>query len=167
MLLDHPVEVTVAVQRELEPDADAVQRRVPAPDQAHGRHYAPQAPELVVVLPRLQHDVVAEPLGLLVGVGVAPDVHEERGVVDDRPFVLVEAGAIRQLQGDDALAQHVLHRLAEAEIDAERQPATSSANRIRSGSTAPACAMLDCTAAANQPVVDTMRHGQALTRSGG
>ena len=37
---------------------------------------------LVVELDRLDRDVVAEPLGLLVGVRVAADVDEQRGVVD-------------------------------------------------------------------------------------
>ena len=40
--------------------------------------------ELVVVLGRLQRDVVAEPLRLLVRVGVAADVDEQRRVVDGR-----------------------------------------------------------------------------------
>ena len=77
--------------------------------------------ELVVVLARLQRDVVAEPLRLLVRVGVAADVDEQRGVVDDRPRLLVEADALREAQRDQALPQHVLHRLPEAEVDAERE----------------------------------------------
>ena len=76
---------------------------------------------LVVVLRRLQRDVVAEPLRLLVRVGVAADVDEERGVVDGRPVVVVEADALGEPQRDEALPQHVLHRLTEAEVDAERE----------------------------------------------
>src|SRR5437016_2930949 len=49
------------------------------------------AAELVVVLRGLEGDVVTEPLRLLVGVGVAADVDEQRGVVDDRSLRLVKA----------------------------------------------------------------------------
>ena len=51
---------------------------------------ASDAERLVVELGRLQRDVVAEPLRLLVGVGVAAHVHEQRGVVDGGALVLVE-----------------------------------------------------------------------------
>ena len=81
----------------------------------------PQAPRLVVVLDRLQGDVVAEPLRLLVGVRVAADVDEQRGVVDDGALLLVEPERLGQPQRDQALPQHVLHRLPEAEVDAERE----------------------------------------------
>ena len=49
------------------------------------------------------------------------DVDEQGGVVDDRPPLLVEPDPLGQPQRDQALAQHVLHRLPEAEVDAERQ----------------------------------------------
>ena len=55
------------------------------------------------------------------GVGVAADVDEQRGVVDDRALLLVEPDALGQPQRDQALPQHVLHRLPEAEVDAERE----------------------------------------------
>ena len=91
--------------------------------------------EPVDVLVALQRDVVAEPLGLLVGVGVAADVGEQRGVVDDRPLLLVEAEVLGKAERDPALAQHVLHRLAEPEIDAERQRTDElgQANRFEIG----------------------------------
>jgi hypothetical protein len=81
----------------------------------------PQAPGLVVVLDRLHGDVVAEPLGLLVGVGVAADVDEQGGVVDDRSRSLVELDPLGHAQRDQALAQNVLHGLPEAEVDTERK----------------------------------------------
>ena len=81
----------------------------------------PRAPELVVVLDGLQRDVVAEPLRLLVRVGVAADVDEQRRVVDDRALVLVEPDALGEPERDQALPQDVLHRLPEAEVDAERE----------------------------------------------
>ena len=59
--------------------------------------------------------------GLLVCVGVAADVHEQGGVVDGAAFAIVEADSIGDAQGDDALAEDVLHRLPEAEVDAQRQ----------------------------------------------
>ena len=68
-----------------------------------------------------RRDVVAEPLRLLVRVGVAADVDEQRRVVDDRALLLVEPEALREAQRDQALPQHVLHRLAEAEVDTERE----------------------------------------------
>jgi len=46
-------------------------------------------------------------------------VDQQRGVVDDRPRVVVQPRPLGQAQRDHALAQHVFHRLPEAEIDAE------------------------------------------------
>ncbi len=80
-----------------------------------------QASKLVVVLAGLERDVVAEPLRLLVRVGVAADVHQESRVVDDRALLVVESDPLREPQRDHALTQHVLHRLPEAEVDAERK----------------------------------------------
>ena len=79
------------------------------------------AAQLVAVLDGLHRDVVAEPLRLLVRVGVTADVDEQGRVVDDRPLGLVEPDPLGEPQRDEALAQDVLHRLAEAEVDAERQ----------------------------------------------
>ena len=47
------------------------------------------------------------------------DVDEQPRVVDDEALVVVEADALSEPQRDQALAQHVLHRLVEAEIDPE------------------------------------------------
>ena len=76
---------------------------------------------LVVVLGALERDVVAEPFGLLMGVRMAADVHEQRRVVDDDAVVVVEADPLGQPQRDQALPQHVLHRLPEAKVDAQRK----------------------------------------------
>ena len=51
------------------------------------------------------------------------DVDQESGVVDDRARLLVESDPLSQPERDQALAQHVLHRLPEAEVDPERQRA--------------------------------------------
>lgn len=88
--LDHPVEVTPPGDRELEPDAEPMERRIAAADQAHRRGRRPRAADVVVVLRRTQRDVVSEPLRLLVCVGMAADVDEERRVVDGRALVLLE-----------------------------------------------------------------------------
>ena len=52
---------------------------------------------------------------------MAADVDEQRCVVDGGALCLLEPDAVGEPQRDHAFAQHVLHRLAEAEIDAERQ----------------------------------------------
>ena len=98
MLGDHPVEVTAARENELQRHPKPMQRRVPRPDQAERSCCAAHAAELVVVLPRLQSDVVAEPLRLLVSVGVAADVHEQRRVVDVGSLLVIEADPLRQPQ---------------------------------------------------------------------
>ena len=98
-----------------------VQRRVTAPKQTERRRDPQQAALLVVVLPGSEGDVVPEPLGLLVRVCVTTDVDEQRRVVDGRPLGVVEPEPVGETESDEALSQHVLHRLAEAEVDAERQ----------------------------------------------
>ena len=79
------------------------------------------AAELVVVLAGLERDVVAEPLRLLVGVGVAADVDEQRGVVDDRrcssssPMRSASRSAIRHWRRTCSIG------CPKPEVDAERQ----------------------------------------------
>ena len=90
MVGDHPVDVAMPGQHEFEPEPESVQRRVSRAEEPHPRGGHPQTARLVVVLDRLHGDVVAEPLGLLTGVGVATDVDEQRGVVHDGPLLLVE-----------------------------------------------------------------------------
>ncbi len=90
-------------------------------EQAHHAQRLAGRARLVVELGRLQGDVVAEPLRLLVGVGVAADVHQQRAVVDGRPSLVVEADPLGDPQRDQALPQDVLHRLAEAQVDPQRQ----------------------------------------------
>ena len=118
---DHILHLAAAGQRELEPHPEAMERWVAGAQQSHCRRRPPQAPGLVVVLARLEGDVVPEPLRLLVCVRVAGDVDEQRRVVDDRPLLLVETEPLAEPQCDQALPQHVLHRLPEAEVDAERE----------------------------------------------
>ena len=52
---------------------------------------------------------------------MAPDVDEERGVIHGGPSLLVQPHPLGEPQRDEALPEHVLHGLTEAQIDAERQ----------------------------------------------
>src|SRR6266540_3514930 len=67
VVVDHPVDLPVAGERELEADPEAMERRIAGAEQAHPRRGPPDASRLMVVLARLERDVVAEPLRLLVG----------------------------------------------------------------------------------------------------
>ena len=67
-----------------------MQQRAAGPELPHSGDHRSDAAEVVVVLSRLEGDVVAEPLRLLVGVRVAADVDEQRRVVDRRTLRLVE-----------------------------------------------------------------------------
>ena len=100
---------------------EAVKRRVAGSDESHARGRHPHAAQLVAVLDGLERDVVAEPLGLLMGVGVAADVAEQGRVVHRRSGRLVDAGLLGQPQSDQALSKDVLHRLVEPEVDPQRQ----------------------------------------------
>ena len=100
---DHVVDLAMPGEREREPEPKPMQGRVTRAEEPHPRGGHPQTPGLVVVLDRLQSDVVAEPLGLLVGVGVAADVDEQGGVVDDGALLLVQPDCLGQPQRDQAL----------------------------------------------------------------
>jgi hypothetical protein len=50
---------------------------------------------------------------------MAADVDEQGGVVDDRAFRLAETDQVGHAERNQALAQHVLQRLAEPEADSE------------------------------------------------
>ena len=52
---------------------------------------------------------------------MAADVDQQRRVVDGDALLLGQALAVGEPQRDQALAEDVLHRLAEAEVDAERE----------------------------------------------
>ena len=117
---DHVIHLAVARERELEPDTESMKRWVASAQPPHTRRRRPQS-WLVVVLGRLQRDVIAEPPRLLVRVGMTADVDEQSRVVDDRPRLLVKPDPLAKPQRDQALAQHVLHWLPETEVDPERK----------------------------------------------
>ena len=83
--LDHRVDLAMAAEGERQPDAKPVQGRVPGTDGPQLGDHPVEAPEVVPVLARLQRDVVAEPLRLLVGVDMAAHVDEQGAVVERRP----------------------------------------------------------------------------------
>jgi hypothetical protein len=60
----------------------------------------------------LERDVVAEPAGLLCGVGMAVAVHEESEVIGGLAVVVVGAYEVGHPQRDHGLAQTVIHRLS-------------------------------------------------------
>ena len=81
--------------------------------QHEGGRGADVAEVVGVVSIALHSHVVAEPLGLLVGVGVTPHPCEQAGVIDDGALRLVEAHLLAQTQRDEAGADHVLHGLTQ------------------------------------------------------
>ena len=52
---------------------------------------------------------------------MAADIDQQSGVVHDRALLFIEPHALGQPQCDQALPQHVLHRLPEAQVYAERE----------------------------------------------
>ena len=107
--------------RELEARSKAVQWCRTRPEQTQHADDVADAERFVFVLRGLQRDVITEPLGLFVRIGVAAHVDQQRRVVDGRPFDFVETRLLAQSKGDEALTQDVLHGLAEAQVDAEGQ----------------------------------------------
>jgi hypothetical protein len=69
----------------------------------------------------LEGDVVTKPLSLLVGVREAAHPGEQSGVIEDLPRRLVETEALTESQRDQALTQHVLHRLPQPQVGPQRQ----------------------------------------------
>ena len=121
MVRDHVVDVAVTGDHELQPDAEPSQERVSRAELSDPGGGAANAVHRLGVLGGLQLDVVAEPLGLLVGIGMTSDVDEQRGVVDDRSIDVLEADPLREPERDQALPKDVLQRLSEPEVDAERE----------------------------------------------
>ncbi len=53
--------------------------------------------------------------------GVTADTDQQRHVIDDRTLLVIEPEPLAQSQRDQTLAQNVLHRLAEPQVNAERE----------------------------------------------
>jgi hypothetical protein len=117
--LDHAVDLFVAVEEELQADPKSMHGLVSRAEQAHPVDHAGDTAHVDVVFRRLGGDVVTEPFRLFMRVRMTTDVDEQCGVVGRRPEFLVETEDLGQAQRDEALAQDVLHRLTEAEVDTE------------------------------------------------
>jgi hypothetical protein len=72
--------------------------------------------ELMDVLAGFQGDIVAEPLRLLMRVGMTPNVDQQCDVVERHPVPVIQPGMVSQPRRDQALAQDVFRWLAEAQI---------------------------------------------------
>ena len=66
---------------------------------------------------------------------MAADPGEQSRVVEDRALGLIESEPLAQAQRDEALPDHVLHRLAEPEIGAQGQ----GGDELGKAHTWPAC----------------------------
>ena len=123
MVLEHVLQRTAPVAQKQNRDPTALERR-PArtaniPKREGRRRAQPRhvmEPDIV-----LEPDVVAKPLGLLVGIGVTADPGEQTRVVEDAALALVQPETLRHPQRDQALTDHVLHRLAETQVGPQRQ----------------------------------------------
>ena len=79
----------------------------------------------------LERSLVAEPLGLLVGIDVAPHPRHERAVVQGVAFIVCQADPLAQRERDQALAQPMLHRLTHTEVRTERKDPEQLGKRHR------------------------------------
>ena len=97
------------------------QRRAAGSDPAEQEAHHRQAGEIDVVGGRAKRDLVPELRGELMGIGRAPHPRQHRRVVDGGALGVIDAHPLRQREGDPALAQDVLLRHTEPEIDRQRQ----------------------------------------------
>ena len=88
----------------------------------------------MVVLAGLQGDVVAEPLGLLVGVGMAAHVDQEGRVVDDRALFFAKADTLGQAKAIRHWRSTCSMGWPKPRSIPRDKAATSSASRTRPGS---------------------------------
>jgi hypothetical protein len=71
----------------------------------------------------LERGVVTEPLRLLIGIHMATHPGQQGGVVHDLTVGLIQAQDLGQPHADQALTQHMLHRLAHTQVSCQRQNA--------------------------------------------
>src|SRR5262249_4542215 len=118
--LERPTPVTQETQRD---PGSLEQRPTGAADvlkhEGGGRHGAPKVISIVAVA--LDRQFIAEPLGLLICIGVAAHPRQQSGVVQDRALRLVQTQMLGQAQGYETGPHHVLHRLTQTEVGTERQ----------------------------------------------
>ena len=118
VVLEHHHGVAHAASEKADTRSHPLQQGSAGPDGVHHLRKARAIDEPGVVL---EGDVVAEPLGLLVGVDVTPHPRQQPAVVDDTPLGLVQAQPFGESQGDQALPDDVLHGLSQPQVGAQRQ----------------------------------------------
>ena len=118
MVVEDAVGGAAAVAEEGHPGTSALEERTPGSDVLQHEAGSRTVDEGEVCFER---QIVAEPLGLLVGVDVASDPREERGVEDRGARRFVQADALGQAHRDQALPEDVLHGLPQPEVGPQRQ----------------------------------------------
>jgi hypothetical protein len=103
VLRQHVVDVLPSRDGELDTGSDPMQGRTAGAEQAHHPECLARRPRFVVELRCLQCDVVAEPLRLLVGVGVAAHVHQQCAVVHRGASFVAESDPFSDPKRDEAL----------------------------------------------------------------
>ena len=79
------------------------------------------AGEITAVLVPSHGDVVSEPGGLLMRVGVTAEPRQQRDVVDDGAVGLVQPDIVRDPQPENARPHDVLHGLPETKVGGQRE----------------------------------------------
>ena len=120
--VDQRGELAACVPHQRRHHAHPLRQRLAACDVAEQEPQVGQPGPVDEVGVAADRDVVAEPAGVLLGVRMAPDPHEQRRVVDRGLLLPAEAEPVRQPARDDRRPEHVLGRLTQAEVDRHRQP---------------------------------------------
>jgi hypothetical protein len=69
----------------------------------------------------LERLIVTEPLGLFVGIYVAPEPGQHGGVEDDLAFLVVHRATLGEVQRNVGLPEHVLGRVTQSQVGAKGQ----------------------------------------------
>src|SRR4051794_3295750 len=118
---DHRGQLRPRMHHEVQQPDGPIRQRPHAADVAHEQRRELGAAPVHVVGGRPERDVVPEQLSELLRVGVAADPGEEAAVVGRLTVVRIGADQVGEPHRDQAGAQHVLHGLAETEVDGERE----------------------------------------------
>ena len=129
----------------------------------------PGPPQVVaVVRVALGPQVIAEPLGLLIGIGVAAHPRQQSRVVQDAALRLVQTQVIGHPQREQASPHHVLHRLTQTKVRTQRQQSDQLGKT--QVTTLPRCHMPTVPAAALAPdgsAEDCPENGVSVPRRAG
>jgi hypothetical protein len=119
--VDHLAELALGVLEQGGQRLGALHRRFPAGDVAHEELHVRQSRPVDQIGRGPHRDVVAEPSGVFLGIGMASDPHDQRRVVDGAALFGGQAEPVGQSAGDDRRAQHVFGRLTQTQVDGHRQ----------------------------------------------